>query len=55
MYQKTPKNILCSDGCHVKQAYCEGWSVDRTAHSYTREQVSQGNGRVQGPQKCCIV
>lgn len=45
------RNILCSDGCHVERAYCEGWSVDRTVHSCTREQVSQGNGRVQSPQK----
>lgn len=25
-------NILCSDGCHVERAYCEGLSVDRTVH-----------------------
>lgn len=45
-------NILCSDGCHVERAYCEGWSVDRTVHSYTKGQISQGNGKVQ---KCCNV
>lgn len=44
--------ILCSAGCHVERAYCEGWSIDRTVHNYTREEVSQGNGRIQGPQKC---
>lgn len=49
------RNSLCSDGCHMERAYCEGWAVDRTVHDYTREHVSQGNGRVEGPQKCCNV